>query len=196
MLRGYISARLDPRIAWHHKRVSTLIIWIRLEKSHVRGDYSNISGINIEPGHFSREGSTTKSRVQKVTISQISVKMDVYRPILAISRSTGGKEQTACPSGYFQPLEGGVECLLSPLNTYSSAGSTDPIECPNGWTSPQGSYYWSDCFIDSDFDGISDYDDNYPNLHKNSIMLSFGFKLLITCLFLGFVNREQFNGVI
>ena len=77
---------------------------------------------------------------------------------------------------------------------FSKYGSENPISCPEGSSSPQGSFYWSDCFIDSDLDGASDYEDEYPNYSRDNILFSFGYKFLLICLGLKHLGNRMNQG--
>ena len=135
------------------------------------GTYSPVGGIDrsgcilSSPGNYSLSGSTLQNKCAR----------GYYQPIYGQSScleaepgyyvsETGMAEQEHCPGGTYQPNFSSTYCLASPEGTFSPPGSSSPTECPFGGISLlDGAKYWSDCFIDSDGDGISDYQDDFPN---------------------------------
>ena len=166
------------------------------------GAYSNKSGIGqggcmaADAGNFSKDGSMQQEKCPPGTFQPYNGQEDCIdsEPGHFVS-SSGQKTEIECPSGHFQPNFRGMECQISPENTFSQSGSPNPTDCPDGSKSPAGSSYWSDCFIDSDYDGISDYEDEYPNLRGNGVILSFGYKFLMISVFLVFFSMRMIGGL-
>ena len=170
------------------------------------GTYSPIGGIDrsgcilSSPGNYSVSGSTLQNKCEK----------GHYQPIYGQSSclesdpgyfvtEVGMAKQEYCPGGTYQPNYSSTYCLLSPKDTFSPPGSTEPTECPfDGISLTEGSKYWSDCFIDSDGDGVDDYEDAFPNSanlnQSNSLYFALAAGNLIAISLIPKIDRREQSG--
>ena len=165
-----------------------------------RGTFSGTEAIEISgcieagAGYFSHESGS---------IAQNPCQPGEYQPLQGQFRCLeadpgyfvsleASSEQIPCPGGTYQPNQSSQECITSPIGTFSTRGSTQPITCPNGGkTEADGARYWSDCEIDSDNDGIVDSEDSFANSKfMNNMSTVYTWILIANVLIIGIVVRK------
>ena len=109
---------------------------------------------------------------------------------------SGSSGQEECPGGTYQPNGTSIWCIDSPPGTFSAPGSSSVTKCPTVWESlKERAESWSDCFIDSDDDGIQDYEDEFSNSKfLNNGELLYMSLLLVNIIVVGSMTRLDDSG--